>query len=458
MNKSIPAAFTALTVVFLIGLALTFVFRMEQRRAENLSAREAAFRSVVTNLAEAYREGATPASTSTREVVKPHLEELRGPRVFTVYRYDDGLEYLWTYSPAYIRTGARANVAVPGLPSFSYNDLTEGQVSRSIQGADEETWIVEAIYPLLLGSDFFIPLRDSLIALLAFAAFTLLVTLISARRNARAAYADGTDESEEAPVLSLDPDAAKAPESKRAPFDDIDLDFHKPEIPDDIDWEDQDWEESPQPGPGLEEFDLDLDSVPSEDYAFTGPTDLADDLGEGLEQPSPDGETPIQEPGATETETTHPHGAEREQRTSLARRVGQAIERAAAEDDNLAFAILQYPEHAEIELEELEQTFADAAEAEVVDLMDKRFAALLPRHDLGHALHRLKRLQTERAAEQELPAPSVGLSARNGRLISGDRLINEARVALQRAEREPERIMAFSADPNRFREYIARRR
>jgi len=185
---------------------------------------------------------------------------------------------------------------------------------------------------------------------------------------------------------------------------------------------------------------------------------LADDLGEGLEQPSPDGETPIQEPGATETEATHPHGAEREQRTSLARRVGQAIERAAAEDDNLAFAILQYPEHAEIELEELEQTFADAAEAEVVDLMDKRFAVLLPRHDLGHALHRLKRLQTERAAEQELPAPSVGLSARNGRLISGDRLINEARVALQRAEREPERIMAFSADPNRFREYIARRR
>ncbi len=424
MNKSIPAAFTALTVIFLVGLALTFVFRIEHRRAENLSAREGEFRTLVATLGEAYRDGAAPASSSTRELVAPHLEEARGPRVFTVYSYDDGLEYLWTYSPAYIRTGSRSNVAVPGLPSFSYNDLTEGQVSRSIQGAEDETWIVEAIYPLLLGSDFFVPLRDSLIALLAFAAFTLLVALASARRNAHAAHGEGR--ADDGAGVALDLDAHKPAQPERAPRDDID-------------WGDQDWADDPQPGPALEEFDLDLD------------------LDDSLEQPSTDGETRVPDPPALESEGQD-HDEEAGERTSLARRVGRAIERAAAEDENLALAVLQYPEHAEIELEELERAVASTAEAEVIDLMDKRFAVLLPRHDPASALERFKRLQTERAAEQELPTPSVGLSVRNGRLISGDRLINEARVALQRAEREPQRIMAFSADPNRFREYIVRKR
>ena len=48
-----------------------------------------------------------------------------------------------------------------------------------------------------------------------------------------------------------------------------------------------------------------------------------------------------------------------------------------------------------------------------------------------------------------------GLSARNGRLISGDRIIREAEGALKKAWDEPNGIVAFRVDPQKYRQYIS---
>jgi len=416
---------TALTVIFLVGLGMTFVLRMEHRRSESLDEREAQFRAVVRSLGEAYREGKAPASAATREIVTEHLEAPRGPRVFAVYSYDTGLEYLWTYSPAYIRTSPRANVAVPGLPSFSYNDLTEGQLSRSVEGHDEEAWIVEAIYPLLLGSDFFIPLRDSLVALVAFAALMLIIALIASFRQRRAEGPGGyaaarTHAAPGQTRRSSEPTGRGTPHPARAE--------------------------------SLDEFDFDLDHElpPAEQRE----RDLGRPPGHEAHEPPryPDGSRPAAHAAAAATAAAPAPG----EPTPLAQRVGEAVERTAAEGENLVLALLQFPEAAE--LRGIERVFD--REVEVCDLENGRYAVLIPDQDVRGAFQRFERFQAhhaEQTGRYDHPAPSVGITARNGRLVSGDRLITEARVALQRAENEPRRIVGFSADPDRFRNYIVRR-
>ncbi len=405
MSKSIPAAFTALTVVFFLGLALTFVFRMDHRRAENLQYRESELRKVVNQLAVAYRDGVPPASPTTREIISEHLQEPRGPRVFAVYTYDDGLEYLWTYSPAYIRTGPRAKVSVPGVPAFSYNHLTEGQLSRQIRYSGDESWIVDAIYPLLLGSDFFTPLRDSLIALIAFALITLLTAGVNARRPIRSAY----------------PDYAAQPQSRQA-HTAVSAPVQRPKARSRVRSDLSEQFDTRENSQRLPPSGVTIKDGARENYDF-------ESTKEPQTRPAP----------ATPT---------------LSQRVNEAVQKAAAEDENLVLAVVQFPETSQAH--ELQRVLP--GDTQVTDLQDGRFAVLLPEHDISEALRRFERLQAARAAAHEIPTPAVGLSARNRRLVSGDRLINEARIALRRAEHEPKRLMAFSPDANRFRDYIARTR
>ena len=50
-----------------------------------------------------------------------------------------------------------------------------------------------------------------------------------------------------------------------------------------------------------------------------------------------------------------------------------------------------------------------------------------------------------------------GLSSRNGRLVSGKRLIREAAFALDKTGKEGEEtIIGFRPDPGKFREYISK--
>ncbi len=426
MNKSFPAVLTALTVIFLVALGMTFVLRMEHRRSVNLADREAQFRAVARSLGEAYREGEEPASTATREIVTEHLEAARGPRVFAVYSYDTGLEYLWTYSPAYIRSSPSANVAVPGLPSFSYNDLTEGQLSRSVQGHDEEAWIVEAIYPLLLGSDFFIPLRDSLVALVAFATLMLIIALVASYRERQ--VEDGAHYATAGPHTP-----AGRPRRHSEPTG------PRPEHP-----------TTPAEIESFDEFDFDLDH---ELPPVEGPE-------QGVGRPP--GHEAIESLRGSDGSQPGAHAAAAavasvpDERTPLAQQVGEAVERTAAEGENLVLALLQFPEPTE--LRGIERVFD--REVEISDLEDGRYAVLIPDQDVRGAFQRFERFQAhhaEQTGRYDRPAPSVGITARNDRLVSGDRLITEARVALQRAKSEPRRIVGFSADPDRFRNYIVRR-
>jgi len=91
------------------------------------------------------------------------------------------------------------------------------------------------------------------------------------------------------------------------------------------------------------------------------------------------------------------------------------------------------------------------------------FAVILPNMDSDHALRMteefLKKitaiLRQGNTAKDYLKV-FVGLSSRSGRLVDASRLIKEAQAALSRAREEADsRIVAFKADPNKYRAFLA---
>jgi hypothetical protein len=83
-------------------------------------------------------------------------------------------------------------------------------------------------------------------------------------------------------------------------------------------------------------------------------------------------------------------------------------------------------------------------------------AVIIPDKDLDHCLQEAKDFQS-RSSRAAAPV-SVGLSARNGRLVSSSRLLSEAAQALKQAESaEGGQIVAFRADPDKYRASIAAR-
>ena len=87
-------------------------------------------------------------------------------------------------------------------------------------------------------------------------------------------------------------------------------------------------------------------------------------------------------------------------------------------------------------------------------------AVILPDKDLAQALKDARAFHRKLAGLSwpggRRVAVSLGLSARNGRLINAARLMLESSKALQRAESQgPGRIVAFQADPEKFRRTLA---
>jgi hypothetical protein len=85
---------------------------------------------------------------------------------------------------------------------------------------------------------------------------------------------------------------------------------------------------------------------------------------------------------------------------------------------------------------------------------DERTAAIiLPDKDLDSCLREAKDFRKNSATES-----LIGISARNGRLVSAKRLLKEAGLALKQAETSAGgSIVAFRADPDKYRAAIAAR-
>lgn len=89
---------------------------------------------------------------------------------------------------------------------------------------------------------------------------------------------------------------------------------------------------------------------------------------------------------------------------------------------------------------------------------ERGFAVIIPNADLDHVMGsmRLFTQDLKKITSPPLPLISAGLTSRNGRLLSGDRMIAEGKKALAKAETDGEgSIIGFRPDPIKYRQYIA---
>lgn len=84
------------------------------------------------------------------------------------------------------------------------------------------------------------------------------------------------------------------------------------------------------------------------------------------------------------------------------------------------------------------------------------FSVIIPNTEIDQAIRTMEAFQKKVAdAAPSLPHFQVGLTARNGRLLSGARMIREAESAAARAEADRKNtIFALRVDPGKYREYI----
>jgi GGDEF domain-containing protein len=144
----------------------------------------------------------------------------------------------------------------------------------------------------------------------------------------------------------------------------------------------------------------------------------------------------------------------------LVQRLGSELERAAASDQDLSLLLIGSPELDRHNLKVLAKHVLEAFPfRDLAFEYDSRAAAvILPDKDLDQSLQEARGFQNRlRSGSWSSPVNiSIGLSARNGRLISPNRLLTEVSQALKQAESAGGgQIIAFRADPNKYRSAIA---
>ncbi|UCF98782.1 MAG: hypothetical protein JSV89_04410 [Spirochaetaceae bacterium] len=135
----------------------------------------------------------------------------------------------------------------------------------------------------------------------------------------------------------------------------------------------------------------------------------------------------------------------------LSPRLASELERAAGSDQDLSLIFIS----SQYDLKELAGSIMNSFPLRdlVFEYDSSTAAVILPDRDLDQSLKEARDFQ------QRIPSPvSIGASARNGRLVSANRLLVEAARALKQAESTGGGgIVAFRADPDKYRSSVAAR-
>ncbi|MBA7567851.1 hypothetical protein ES708_09569 [subsurface metagenome] len=144
----------------------------------------------------------------------------------------------------------------------------------------------------------------------------------------------------------------------------------------------------------------------------------------------------------------------------LAERLKFEVERAASFDQDLVFALIAPANKEESFLIEFSKAIADRFPFRdlIFEHEDNTCAIILPDKSLDQAieeLENLRKLCEKKSWHKQRTTISIGLGARNGRLITQEILVREAQVSLKKAIKEGgNRLIAFRSDPEKFRKVV----
>ncbi|MFO7781100.1 MAG: hypothetical protein R6W94_05675 [Spirochaetia bacterium] len=399
MKRGLTLVYTVVTVVFFIAVATVLLVRLGSVREANLTGAQERFRLVQTEIRDLAAEADIPISRVVQRAFRSASPPADRVEAFAAYGVQENVEYLWARDRRILDETGRQ------VPRFTYDRVTQARLSGSVRLPDGSSLILEGVYTVLDRRDIFTLLRDALIAVLAFALLAVILAVITLLRPAPRP----TDRP--AATASTGPEPPDAAAARRPTGD----------------------SRRPPTGPAPE--------PPRAAEAGT------DDIDTGLFSPQ-SGLSP---------------------EAHLEKRLSLELERAAANDQDLSICFIEYPK-----LARGSDTYREVASALVgffgfEDLIfeygRRSFCILFPNVNLHEAIRLVEDFQRRSAgpagesSDARVPRsagrPAFGLSSRNGRLVEGGRLMREARQALAKARENPGRVMGFSPDPQRYRQYLS---
>lgn len=423
MKKKPVDIFAFVSIVLLLFLILWFAGRAFNSRHNQVTDAESHFGELRRIVPSSFLAGGSFGSPHFSRTISAEFAQQTQILALAVFSTDKELEYVYTRDGRFLDAWREGQVGPDSINQVTLVAPVALDKDRSVQ--------VRAIYRVFSRGDVFPILREVLVALLVYLVLTVVFLATSAARagrreeNSQASPAAGTSE------LSSSSQAPEHPLVESPAAGD-----HRPSV-----------------GEGIAESPIPADPPAGARGTTKNRTAPVDDPSEAES---------VEESGSmysTESEL----GWER----FLEERLGSELKRAASFDQDLALMIAEIPgvsrgHPAYRALAGQVRVFFNFRDL-CFEYGDSGFAVIIPNVDLDQGLDRVEAFRSKiHTALESNPvvAPGqsyFGVSARNGRLLSGARLLKEATSALARSRRENSPIVAFRVDPEKYRSYIAGR-
>ena len=405
--------------VFLAALGVS-ASRLVIRYTENFHKAQAAFQTL-QSVASRSLALAGPSDEAWRSAAKKLYRNDDSVLVIALHAPGKGLLHMVPRSAPYL---SGAPESATRSVEFLYPPQTVSRLSAVVGTSEGAPITLDLLYALLRQSDVYEAVRLGLMIAAAWTAFSLLVVTIAGLRRGASIYTP----SPAAPAVA-GPNVAES-SSPDSEFDLYEEDFTLPEIPP---IEPETGYPPVQPVP--EAFSG--DTQPSESVSAPPKGLFSSASGLGWEEYL-----------AERLEAELSRAASFEQDLVLLRLSHEGVSRNSPAYGTLIKTLLEF------------FSFRDLA----FEQGSSGLAVILPNMDSEHALRMaeefLKKTTAMLRSEgnvRKYQKLFIGLSSRSGRLVDSGRLMTEAQAALDRARDADSRIVAFRADPNKYRAFLASR-
>lgn len=495
MKKNLSKIYTIVVLFALVLLGAWSAWDVYQLRTSNSEAARLKIAEIQTTIEKSHDSGKAFNDEEFFKVIRSLFSENPDLEILTIFSHDEdvGIEYHYNRSEEIqlLNLSELSPLGMKDLPEYKYNQLMKTKLTKTLNASGETGLNLDVIYQVVDREVVYnILIRILIVVIILFFTTLFMIFAVSKKRESDDItieddhYDDETSTDDE---MSLDwedsgfdsMDEAGSSETSPA-FDNINLDESTDElsIPGDLDnmsfddvtdnFDSMSFDDDDPSGldglsldDSFDEFDdLTIDSdIPEEedllamDHEVSPTAEMEDfdfdDLDDAFADDGPKDESPsLYSPKS---------GVGWED--FIEERVNLELERAAASDQDLVLGIIQ----CESLTESNYRIFADQLKEEfnypdmIFEYKENGFALIVPSTDLDVAL---KTLEHFTGKEQEQYGKiNVGISSRNGRLITGSRIFMEAENALHKAEGDSEKnIVGFRSDPDKYREFLSNKK
>ena len=517
MKKALTTVHTILVIIILIATAGWSSYYLFNQRNVNSEVVAKKIPAIASDIAGFLKENDSLYNNAFSDQVKDLFETNKDLTALTIYSYDTGIEYFYSRNNE-IRIKSTDSGDGDPTPEYKGLGFVHSIGSIPLSLAEKPGSNIDCIYSVLPRGSIFYVLKISLIVVIALFFITLLLIVIfslSADQNSihdeddhnewdSAEAEDDSDmfhddsndfqessgddfnlpgddfsmdqddtdssqafdmDSSSSDEMSFDDDF-NLPDDDSLDLDDLNLEESIPDIPEEEDLMEMDHQES----------SISLDTLPDEDEEiglgdlddFNLPTE--DDFSELSSMDSDmsalDLEDDITEITEDEDITESMDNAEHQPSLYnpdsglgwehfLEERLSLELERAASFDQDLVLIILRNNDENSWDqftsLVKEKFSYSDL----VFEAGKNEMAIIDPNKDLDESISDIQNFLKGLETSLGHNATSAGLSSRNGRLISGSRLIREAATSLNKTDQENP-IVGFRSDPERFREFLGK--